>query len=455
MYPGGCAVYGVALIVVLAIAGGVIAYAGDRIGMKVGRKRLSIFGLRPKYTSMIITVITGVVIAGCSILLLSLASENVRKALFQIRQIQEALSTTQSDLEAKRAEADMLSKQVGEITGEYEELQARFDEANRELVRVSDERTRAVGELALVQSRLGESEERLRGIEARFKAATHDLGIANAELESAQAERSRLEQEKAGLQASVASLTLTRDELTREVASLEKKVEDIRVSAAMALAEAAQSSQTSMIGRVIFRADEVVLGKVIDASQAAESIDEQVRAFLLEINDIAVRRGSGPAGDSHRDDGDTSAIRFDLANASAAFAKIMEAREKVVLRAVSPVNTWYGGVLLVSLHVFPEKKIFDAGQVVASRVIDGTAGIDKIQEGLLGLMEDVNSALMAAGMPTDEEGKIGAILTVAEFASAITRVLSNKAPVRVEAVAERDIWRIDGPLSLKLVISPV
>ena len=138
MYPGGCAVYGVALIVVLAIAGGVIAYAGDRIGMKVGRKRLSIFGLRPKYTSMIITVITGVVIAGCSILLLSLASENVRKALFQIRQIQEALSATQSDLEAKRAEADMLSKQVGEITGEYEELQARFDEANRELVRVSD-----------------------------------------------------------------------------------------------------------------------------------------------------------------------------------------------------------------------------------------------------------------------------------------------------------------------------
>jgi predicted nuclease with TOPRIM domain len=447
-------VYGVALIVVLAIAGGVIAYAGDRIGMKVGRKRLSVFGLRPKYTSIIITVITGVVIAGCSILLLSLASENVRKALFQIREIQETLFTTQNDLEAKRAEAEMLSKQVGEITGEYEELKARFDEANRELERVSGERTRAVGELARVQARLGESEERLRGIEARFKDAAHDLGIASAELESAQAERSKLEQEKAALQASVSSLTLTRDELTAEVASLERKVDDIRVSAAMALAEAAQSSQTSMIGRVIFRADEVVLGRVIDASQPAESIDEQVRAFLLEINDIAVRRGSGPADEYHRNDGDTSAIRFDLANASAAFAKIMESRDKVVLRAVSPVNTWYGGVLLVSLHVFPEKRIFEGGQVVASRAIDGSAGIDKIQEGLLGLMEDVNSALVAAGMPTDEEGKIGTILTVAEFASAITNVLSNKVPVTVQAVAECDIWRIGGPLSLKLVINP-
>ena len=447
--------YGVALIVVLAIAGGVIAYAGDRIGMKVGRKRLSVFGLRPKYTSMIITVVTGVVIAGCSILLLSLASENVRKALFQIREIQETLATTQNNLEAKRAEAEALSRRVSEITGEYEELQTRFDQANRELRRVSDERTRAVGELGRVQARLGESEERLRGIEARFKSATHDLGIASSQLQLAQAERSRLEQEKAALETSVSALTLTRDELTREVASLEKKVDEIKLSAAMALAEAAQSSQTSMIGRVIFRADEVVLGRVIDASQPVESIDGQVRAFRLDVNDIAVRRGAGPADDSGRNDGDPSAIRFDLPNASAAFAKIMESRGKVVLRAVSPVNTWYGGVLLVSLHVLPEKRIYEGAQVVASRVIDGSAGIDKIQEGLLGLMEDVNSALMAAGMPTDEEGKIGTLLTVAEFASAITGVMAIKAPVKVEAVAERDIWRITGPLSLRLVIKPV
>jgi cell division protein FtsB len=447
-------VYGAALIVVLAIAGGVIAYAGDRIGMKVGRKRLSIFGLRPKYTSMIITVVTGVVIAGCSILLLSLASENVRKALFQIREIQEALLTTQNDLEAKRVEADTLSRRVGEITGEYEELQSRFDEANRELERVSDERARAVGELARVQTRLSESEGRLRGVEARYKAAADDLDIANAQLKSAQAEEAKLEQEKAALQASVSALSLTRDQLTAEVADLQRKVDDIRLNAAMALAEAAQSSQTSMIGRVIFRADEVVLGRVIDASQPVESIDGQVRAFLLEANDIAARRGAGPASGPLRDDGDPSAIRFDLTNASAAFAKIMESRDKVVLRAVSPVNTWYGGVLLVSLHVFPEKRIFEGGQVVASREIDGSEGIDKVQEGLLGLMEDVNSALLAAGMPSDEEGKIGTILTVTEFALAITSVLGMKGPVMVQAAAECDIWRIAGPLSLRLVINP-
>ena len=77
---------GVVLIIVLTIAGGIIAYAGDRIGMKVGRKRLSIFGLRPKYTSMVITIITGVVIAAYSPRAIT-CLENVRIALFEIREL--------------------------------------------------------------------------------------------------------------------------------------------------------------------------------------------------------------------------------------------------------------------------------------------------------------------------------------------------------------------------------
>ncbi|MBQ1511635.1 MAG: DUF3084 domain-containing protein, partial [Selenomonadaceae bacterium] len=36
--------YGVLLIVVLIITGGVIAFIGDRLGTKIGKKRLSIFG---------------------------------------------------------------------------------------------------------------------------------------------------------------------------------------------------------------------------------------------------------------------------------------------------------------------------------------------------------------------------------------------------------------------------
>ena len=53
---------GILLITVLVIAGGAIAFIGDRLGTKIGKKRLSIFGLRPRHTSIVITIFTGVVI---------------------------------------------------------------------------------------------------------------------------------------------------------------------------------------------------------------------------------------------------------------------------------------------------------------------------------------------------------------------------------------------------------
>ncbi|MBQ7630297.1 MAG: DUF3084 domain-containing protein, partial [Selenomonadaceae bacterium] len=44
---------GIYLIIVMIITGGAIAFIGDKLGTKIGKKRLSIFGLRPRHTSMI------------------------------------------------------------------------------------------------------------------------------------------------------------------------------------------------------------------------------------------------------------------------------------------------------------------------------------------------------------------------------------------------------------------
>ena len=48
--------YGIVLIAVLVATGGIIAFIGDRLGTKIGKKRLSLFGLRPRYTSTIVTI---------------------------------------------------------------------------------------------------------------------------------------------------------------------------------------------------------------------------------------------------------------------------------------------------------------------------------------------------------------------------------------------------------------
>ena len=50
---------GIAMFFVLMLMGGLIAFLGDKIGSKVGKKRMTLFGLRPKYTSIIVTIISG------------------------------------------------------------------------------------------------------------------------------------------------------------------------------------------------------------------------------------------------------------------------------------------------------------------------------------------------------------------------------------------------------------
>ena len=221
--------YGFALIVGLAIAGGVIAYIGDRIGMKVGRRRLSIFGLRPKYTSMIITILTGVMIAGCSIVLLSLASDYVRIALFEIDEIQESLAAARSDLDSKRAEVEDLSTQVELMGKERAALQAEFDLAVAELARVTEEREAALEELAMLQSKLEDSESQLLIASARLEETEAGLKMVSAQLEQARADVQRAQREIASLEEErkvqteqLRTLTETRDMLASEVAALER-----------------------------------------------------------------------------------------------------------------------------------------------------------------------------------------------------------------------------------------
>ena len=50
----------VALILVAgAVLSGLVAWLGNKLGRQVGRRKMSLFGLRPRHTSNVITVATG------------------------------------------------------------------------------------------------------------------------------------------------------------------------------------------------------------------------------------------------------------------------------------------------------------------------------------------------------------------------------------------------------------
>jgi hypothetical protein len=98
---------GILLIFVIAFVAGSIAYVGDRVGHQVGRKRLTLFGLRPKYTSTVVAVATGVMIALVATGGVLLTTPLARDAFFHLSEINDKVNLLQ-------AQADQLEKQTHE-----------------------------------------------------------------------------------------------------------------------------------------------------------------------------------------------------------------------------------------------------------------------------------------------------------------------------------------------------
>ena len=66
------------------VISGVIAYLGDALGTLVGKKRLSLFGMRPRFTALFVAISTGIIITLSTFGIGMMLSEDVRLALFSI-----------------------------------------------------------------------------------------------------------------------------------------------------------------------------------------------------------------------------------------------------------------------------------------------------------------------------------------------------------------------------------
>lgn len=84
------------------LLGGFIAFFGDRIGKYVGKRKLTIFHLRPRHTSQLFTVLFGMLISLVTLSILTGISYDARQTLFHVR-----------DLTVKRKK---LEKEITQLT---------------------------------------------------------------------------------------------------------------------------------------------------------------------------------------------------------------------------------------------------------------------------------------------------------------------------------------------------
>ncbi|MBQ0105858.1 MAG: DUF3084 domain-containing protein [Armatimonadetes bacterium] len=110
-------IYSVFVFVLLIIISGGIAYLGDYIGRYLGKKRLSVFGLRPKHTAIVTTVVTGMVISFAALMFLTLINKEFKEVVFHGQKILKnntVLETKSLELSEKNKKLTDTNKSLSE-----------------------------------------------------------------------------------------------------------------------------------------------------------------------------------------------------------------------------------------------------------------------------------------------------------------------------------------------------
>ncbi|QPM67193.1 DUF3084 domain-containing protein [Atribacter laminatus] len=116
---------GFLLIISIIIISGVVAYLGDVLGRRIGKQRLSVLKLRPRYTAILMSIITGVMIATITLAILTVASEDVRTALFGMRELREKLDSLNYEVKQRNTELDVMRKEAENFQKRIAELEQK------------------------------------------------------------------------------------------------------------------------------------------------------------------------------------------------------------------------------------------------------------------------------------------------------------------------------------------
>ena len=179
------------LILALLLLGGVLSTLGDRLGSKVGKARLSLLGMRPRRTAVVITVLTGSLISAISLGLMLLVSDRLRTGLFELdrlerrlREGREALERSQSDLNAAERgrqqarsqlsmverQATSLRKELAPLLQQRRQLEQERDQLSREMGAKDADIRRNREELSKLNTRISASAKELQQLETNLIA---------------------------------------------------------------------------------------------------------------------------------------------------------------------------------------------------------------------------------------------------------------------------------------------
>lgn len=282
------------LVLLLVLLAGVIAFAGDRLGTFAGRKRLSLFGMRPKRTGMIVGVLAGILIMLTTLAVLAIAFENATRTLLNAQRTADELTRLQARQRVLEADITGLEQELAEASETIASANAQRDEAQRavaaareQLAELELERDALDAETEMLRRDVEAAREDLAGVQAQRDTALGRLEEVRGQLEQAGRELELAEAEAAAARADADAARAETQRLQEEVALAQADLEAARAQLAalqndlsateIQLSEAEAAVQDALAAR--------------DAALAARDVALEERdAALAEVEEARAER---------------------------------------------------------------------------------------------------------------------------------------------------------------------
>ena len=397
--------YGIMLIVVLVLTGGVIAFIGDRLGSKVGKKKLSLFGLRPRHTSILVTIITGILITTVTFGILAIASKDVRTALFGMNKLKAELNEKQSMLEEASGALVNVKNDLNTTKEEYAKSKKDLEETQEDL-----EIAQQAAEL------LRQEQVALQNINQELWSDNQTLIEHNQSL----AENNQF------LLANNESLKADNLELEKTNNDLQEGIENIRERP------------------IIYRVGELLASGVIKKTDDPVKIQNDLNQIIALANSkIIDRLGT---------EGSKDGVWIYPIEYQKAMDRLKQAKGDTVIRLIVAANLVKGDPVLTELEMHPNRVVYQENEFVYQKIynvpIDGSNSEMLISD----FLRNVNMTAINNGiLPNPLTGTVGVINgnQIYDIEKALAENRGKDVLISAFAAADTEVL---GPLRLHIYL---
>jgi len=369
--------YSLILIFTLIVISGLIAFVGDWIGLKIGKKRVTIFGLRPHYTAIFVTIISGILIAIITVTMLAISSNDVRTALFGMEELKGKLSNLSREVELRNMQLSSSKEDLKEKTTQLQEMEEKYQKLSEDI----KNKTSQLEELSKIREGLIEEKDTLNKEVEELNATIKALysGIAwvregdvifgsdeQIALTIIQGQNP-LEEIKKELfiflnDASNKVLTMgaKKDERSNQVFIIsQEEFEDIiqkinstdkemivRLLSSINVIEGEPivAHFNLLENKLLFKTDEEIISEEIESSEVYGEVEKKLLSLLRKVNIVAVKEGIIP-------DPKTSFVgTVSAINLYDTVKTIVESGITMKVSVVSLYDTWSTGPLRVRME---------------------------------------------------------------------------------------------------------